>query len=358
MSTFYDNAANASPGLLKRGIDDRQNLLRHEAEDWLRDEIAAIDQRRPQLWQPDYSSPAAFAASVAPNRARWQTCLGDVGRDHDPGEALIEPFLSTDRLEAWWVTLPWRGQYRIRGIFGLPRQRSGPLPLVLAQHGIGSSPEHVFGFCDASDAYRAYGRRLVEDGYAVFAPLHVTQAPPRARLERLCLLRGWKLFGVEIAPYHTLLDWLQARPEIDPQRIGIWGLSLGGCYTLLGMPLEPRLKLGICTGWFNHRVRKMAFDDPRYSCFLSVAEEHVWIPGWLREFSDSDLCALIAPRPFLVQTGKADGIAWWPFVTDEFNAAHDHYQRLGVPDRMALDLQEGGHEIQYDSGLAFLRSWL
>jgi len=138
----------------------------------------------------------------------------------------------------------------------------------------------------------------------------------------------------------------------------MWGISLGGAYTMFTLPLEPRLKVGIITAWFNDRVRKMVIDDPRYSCFLSTKEEHIFIPGWLWEFDDSDLLSLICPRPVQIQTGKCDGIAWWPLVVEEFQRARAHYEKLGLADRLELDLHEGGHEIRFESGLRFLRRWL
>ncbi|NUP99985.1 MAG: acetylxylan esterase [Armatimonadetes bacterium] len=358
MSTFYDNADKVSEGLIKRGIDDRQRLLRNEAEDYLRAESLAIDERRPKLWKPDYSSEAAFLKSVEPNRQRWLQAVGDFGPEVDEGEPVIEPFLEDHRIEAWWITLPWRGNYRIRGVLGLPKQRAERLPLVIAQHGIGSDPEKVFGLTDASGAYASFGRRLINDGFAVFAPMHVTGGGPRGRLERLCLMLGKKLWGLEINQYARLLDYLQQRPELDPERIGMWGLSLGGAYTLMTLPLEPRIKVGVSAAWFNHRVRKMVVDDPRHSCFLSTTEEHVFIPNWLTEFSDSDLCALIAPRAFMAQVGKCDGISWWPWVVEEFEVAQEHYDKLGVGEKIVLDLHEGGHEIHYEEGLDFLRRWL
>jgi hypothetical protein len=79
---------------------------------------------------------------------------------------------------------------------------------------------------------------------------------------------------------------------------------------------------------------------------------------WLTEFTDSDVVSLICPRPLLVQTGKKDGIAWWPQVIEEFNAAKEHYSKLGLPDRIELDLHDGAHEIRVESGLAFLKTWL
>ena len=102
----------------------------------------------------------------------------------------------------------------------------------------------------------------------------------------------------------------------------------------------------------------MVIDDHRYSCFLSTEEEHIFIPGWLREFTDSDLVSLICPRPLMVQTGKSDGVSWWPFVLEEFAAAKGHYDKLGRADRIQMDLHSGGHEIRYESGLAFLKKWM
>jgi hypothetical protein len=170
---------------------------------------------------------------------------------------------------------------------------------------------------------------------------------------------GKTLWGLEIAKIRRLLDYVARRPEVDIDRVGMWDISLGGAYTIFTMPLEPRIKVGICTACFNHRVKKMAIDDPRYSCFLSADEPHVFFSGWLREFSDSDLVSLIAPRAFMSQTGRGDGIAWWPFVLEEYEKSREHYVRLGVePERMELDLHEGGHEIRVQSGLEFLAKWL
>ena len=59
---------------------------------------------------------------------------------------------------------------------GPPQRAARPGPLVIAQHGIGSSPERVFGLDDPADIYKGYGRRLVEAGFAVAAPMNVSQA--------------------------------------------------------------------------------------------------------------------------------------------------------------------------------------
>jgi hypothetical protein len=124
------------------------------------------------------------------------------------------------------------------------------------------------------------------------------------------------------------------------------------------MPLEPRIRAGVCCAWFNHRRNKMVIPDKRYTCFLENREEHAFFRGWLTEFTDSDVAALICPRPLLVQTGKKDGISHWPQVVEEFDAAKEHYRRLGIENRIEMDLHEGGHEIRLESGIPFLKKWL
>ena len=70
-------------------------------------------------------------------------------------------------------------------------------------------------------------------------------------------------------------------PRLDAERVGMWGVSLGGTATMFWTPLEPRIKAAVVCAWFNHRCNKMAVPDPRYSCFLETLEEHAFFRGWL-----------------------------------------------------------------------------
>jgi hypothetical protein len=35
-----------------------------------------------------------------------------------------------------------------------------------------------------------------------------------------------------------------------------------------------------------------------------------------------------------------------------------HYEQLGIGDRCAIDLHEGGHKVRFGSGIEWLRKWL
>ncbi|MFT5368167.1 MAG: dienelactone hydrolase [Candidatus Latescibacterota bacterium] len=344
--------------VINREVSDRQRLLRNEAEDHLRSVILNYEPRQEHYWNRDYTSTEAFEKSVEANRQRWHEAVGVFEADGIDLNPQLDLWCETETFTAWWLTIDLLGGLRGRAIFALPKGRKGPAPLVIAQHGIGSSPEKVFGLDDPSNIYKSYGRQLVEEGFAVIAPMNVSGGPPRARLERLCKLLGKTLWGLEIYRTQRLLDYLETREEIDIERTAMYGISLGGAYTMFTTPLDKRIKAGVVCAWFNDRRHKMAVDDPRYSCFLSVDEEHIWIPGWLREFTDSDLSSLICPRPLLVEQGKADGIAWWPMMLKEYEETRAHYKKLGIEDRIEIDLHEGGHEIRMDKSLAFLKKWL
>jgi len=45
-------------------------------------------------------------------------------------------------------------------------------------------------------------------------------------------------------------------------------------------------------------------------------------------------------------------------VIDEFDASKEHYQKLGIAERIEMDLHEGGHVIRVESGVPFLEKWL
>ena len=78
----------------------------------------------------------------------------------------------------------------------------------------------------------------------------------------------------------------------------------------------------------------------------------------MSEFGDSDLVSLICPRSVMIQAGKGDASVWWPDAVAEFDRAREHYERLGIADRCRLALHEGGHEVEFDSGIEFLETCL
>jgi hypothetical protein len=332
--------------------EGRNNAYALELEQHLRTYIVEeYPARAARAWHRDYASQKAFLKSVEPNRRRYRAFAAP------PDLRVSGALVRQRRGDSEWLTLPM-GRLKAEALFAVPAGVTGRVPLVIAQHGIDSGPERPFGQGDTAGIYHDYAHALVKAGYAVLAPFNLSTVEKRNRIERLARLAGTTLPGIEFARMEALLTTVLGDPRIDSNRVGIWGISNGGMSAMFWTPLEPRLKCAIVCAWFNHRRNKMAVPDERYSCFLETREEHAFFNGWLSEFTDSDVVSLICPRPLQIQYGKKDRIAWWPQVVEEFEAAKSHYKRLGIDDRIALDLHDGVHEISLEAGLAFLKKWL
>ena len=52
-------------------------------------------------------------------------------------------------------------------------------------------------------------------------------------------------FGQSASDVSTVADWLQTRPDTDPQRLGVMGISLGAVIAHLAMGQDPRLNAGV-----------------------------------------------------------------------------------------------------------------
>jgi hypothetical protein len=322
-----------------------ENYLRH----YLVDEYEA---RSVKAWNRDYSSAEALARSIEPNRRRWEKVLNPPVLTKS-GPLTREPYSLGD-ISGEWLKLPL-GMLSAEAVLVLPQgaSKQKPVPIVIVQHGIGSTPESPF----SPGGYHEYAKGLLKAGFAVLAPMNLRSIERRNNIERYARLAGTSLPGIELVRLQNLLDVVLADPRIDSKRVGMWGVSLGGMATMFFMPLEPRIKVGVVSGWFNERRNKMAVKDPRYSSF-APAEEHAFFNGWLTEFSDYDVVSMIAPRALMLQHGKKDGIAYWPQVVEEFNKAKVHYEKLNMPKRIELTLHDGGHEAIVEDGVRFMKTWL
>lgn len=122
-------------------------------------------------------------------------------------------------------------------------------------------------------------------------------------LERFLFLKyvvdGKSLAWKHILDMRRAVDFLSSRPEVNSDRLGCYGHSMGSTHTWLVGPWEPRLKAlcGNCclpTYAGIHREQML-------HCFPN------FVPG-LHQYGDTpDIAALIAPRPLHLNFGELDG---------------------------------------------------
>jgi dienelactone hydrolase len=317
--------------------------------------LAGDKSRLRAIFTPDYSSPKAFVASANKLRKKFADAIGYP----PPGSAGIEPStfvqMGEDDFGVYFrAMIPILPGVHAEGIYIVPKGIHGRVPLVVSMHGGGGSPEVALFHGGAN--YHDMVRGAVKRGYAVFAPQHLFNAPGfpgdiRNRTDDRLRLVGTSLTAVEIAKITRSLDVLVKRPEVDSKRIAMVGLSYGGYYALVVPALEPRIKVAVSSCYFGVQEYRYALDE------LGVPSDF----RFMDRFSllrDSEIGALICPRPLLIQAGKTDdgphremGIRLAPEVAD-------YYQRLGKGDSFQFLVFDGGHEFDDRSAWDFLGRFL
>ena len=308
-------------------------------------------------WQRDFSSLAAYEASVAPNREHLLALLG--GWPWERGELAVQSLL-LDECEAYSVTRVFFTVFedvRIDMLLLVPKGLTGPAPVVIAQHGLGSTPEDACGFVENPGCYNAFGSRLAEQGYVVAAPRMMGGANKRNWLYRQAMLMGENLFGAEMFMLSRVVDYLQG-PDCarfaDPERIGFYGLSQGGMAALYFPALEQRVKLSVMSGHFYWLRVKMVVPGENYLAYICTSEEDKFIQGELLEFSEADIASLICPRRLCIEYGLQDPVLTQREPEEEYPKIREVYDKLGIPERLVFATHPGGHEVVLGESLEFI----
>lgn len=111
---------------------------------------------------------------------------------------------------------------------------------------------------------------------------------------------GRTLWGMMLRDDLIALDYLRSRPEIDGNRIGVTGISMGATRTWWLMALDDRLKVGAAVCCLTRYQNLIASESLR---------EHgiyYFVPGMLNHFDTEAVVAMAAPRPLLFQSGEKD----------------------------------------------------
>ncbi len=223
---------------------------------WLDRQLADAAKVRAAYWNLDFSSKANYERSLARYRKHWAAMLGVPpayrGPLHEKRVKIGEDAKLT-MYRVWFDAFPGVQTY---GILLLPKNRSGRAPALICQHGHADAPEKTVGLVDGP-IYRNFARVFAEKGFVTFSPYlvssyseeHEPREGPKAwgrdMLFKKGILVGHTLVGVEARKFVRTVDYLQSLAEVDPERIGMYGLSKGGQYTLAIAPLETRIKVAV-----------------------------------------------------------------------------------------------------------------
>ncbi|MGA7755024.1 MAG: alpha/beta fold hydrolase [Candidatus Sulfotelmatobacter sp.] len=142
---------------------------------------------------------------------------------------------------------------------------SGKIPLIINIYGGPAGQMVRKGVPDAFDEI------LARKGFAIFA-VDNRGTPGRDRKFQTAIRHE---FGaIELKDQLTALDQLLAQyPQLDPDRIGIWGWSNGGSMTLYAMTHSERFRAGVAVAPVTNQVNYDSIYTERYMGLLKDDKE-------------------------------------------------------------------------------------
>ncbi len=285
---------------------DLSARLMDGAHRFIERKIAESVAKRGQFWSRDFSSAAAYAKSVQPNRARFQTIIGAVdarlparmerfGDDTHP--ALIA---ETSRYRIYQVRWPVFDGFSGHGLLVQPKR--APLACAVVLPDADQTPEQLLGLASGIPPASQAARHLAENGFELVLlalvnreklqtndkQLQNSDQTHREWIYRQAFHMGRHIIGYEVQTVMAAVDWFRQRHG-DDIKIGICGHAEGGLIAFHTAAVDVRIGAVLVSGYFDSRQKVWA--EPIY--------RNVW--GLLREFGDAEVASLILPRTLIVE---------------------------------------------------------
>jgi formylglycine-generating enzyme required for sulfatase activity len=218
---------------------------------------------------------------------------------------------------------------------GEPSARPRPAVIVPFYDVDPSAGHDLGGRRFAPPGVRSFALLAVQRGYIAVAVRWFGEGEGESYSEAVANLAlgdpGCTGLGKWVSDAHILINYVAALPDVDPQRIGIIGHSLGGKMALYAAAFDPRIAVTVSSEpgiGFSHSN----YDD--YWYFGKRLQDAP--PGT----DQHELLGLIAPRPFLLIGGDTfDGPDSWHYI----NAAREVYRLYGRPGAIGFLDHHQGH---------------
>jgi len=284
-----------------------------------------VEQRRQELW----------------------ALLGDLPWDHQSKPAQLIKVEDRGGYLLEHLVLDLNGQEPVPAYLLLPKHRPSKAPALLYLHSHGAqytrAKQELYLGCKSMLPYAdtlaglgivtlcidswCFGERQSQNG----------QLGEMDTFKRM-LWMGQVLWGMMVFDDLRSLDYLATRPEVDPSRIAVYGMSMGATRAWWLAALDERVKMCIdlcCLTDFEELLRTK---------HLRGHSIYYYVPKLLQHFQCAQINELIVPRKHLSLNGRHD-LLTPPAGVEKIR---DHllplYRRLGVESDCAIEIGDHAHE--------------
>lgn len=266
-----------------------------------------------------------------------------------PADLKIEEETKVGDLTRRKITYSTEKDDRIAAYLFLPPRKAGEkLPAILCLHqtvnigkeepaGLGGNPNLHYalylaqrGYVTLAPDYPSFGEHPYD-----FAPTHgYTSGTMKAIWDNM-----------------RAIDLLESLPEVDGERIGCIGHSLGGHNTMFTAAFDPRIKCLISNCGFTrfHKYYGGALKGWTSDRYMPLIDRKYENNPDKVPFDFPEIVASFAPRPFLASAPVRDDNFEVSGVRDTIAAAKPIYALYGKPDNLQANYPDSAHDFPEDA---------
>ena len=292
---------------VKYGYYRQREMLLEYSESKVMEKVRLADESRQLI-----DTPEKHKEYVEQLRAKYIENLGVLPYDHEwPLNVAVVDILEEDDLTLEKIIFESRENVYITANIYVPKNRSEKSAAIL----------FVLGHSEEGKADRRYqkvARRIAKRGLIVMlydptgqgerlnyvernfdAPMVAPTVWDHIYFGNQCILMGDSPAGYFIADAMRAVDYLESRPDVDRDRIGITGSSGGGTMTCHMMICDPRIKAAAPGTFITSREMYMKTRIPQDA-------EQIWLNSLCYGFDFHDIMACFAPKPTMILAVEYD----------------------------------------------------
>lgn len=244
----------------------------------------------------------------------------------------------------------------------IPKEKPEKHPLILVLHGHGTGKSGAAGLIVGS-IQKGNALALAENGFVTAAPdlrgfgeLGWSTERVNSRAHRKAksvhtqdvinnLQRGRTLLGSYLYDLKKILSYLEKRPEIDNQRIGIAGTSMGADVAIWFAIFENRIKTVVSS---HPESLSYPLEPGDYGAFHACIHT---LPGVLESFRLQEIPMLIFPRPILIDYTRSK-------KSQVQNRIEEIYKESGRSDQISMTVHQRGEDFYMSKASTWFKRWL
>jgi dienelactone hydrolase len=299
---------------------------------------------------PSASPEAVLEFTTYQERRRWELwgLLGDLPWDHKPGQPRV---VSREKHEGYTLErliLDLNGLEPVPALLLIPDRRQKPAPGLLFIHW--HAGEYDLGkeqLLRGTTVQPAYAPVCAEKGLVTLAidswcfgerKHEANGQQGEEDAFKLMLWQGRVLWGMMMFDEFRALAYFASRPEVDPARLGAFGMSMGAtkAWWLVALSQQVKLTIDVCC--------LTDYESLIAAHGLSGHGVYYFVPSLLKHFDTFQINELIVPRAHLSVNGRKDPLTPPAGVEKIRDKLMPLYQTYGRTQDCKIELFDCAHQ--------------